>query len=718
MAVLHVGDKIEDFLFSTPWEEGKRFLADTAGERVALFFLRYYGCTTCQLEIHNLIQDYPKFNAAGVKVYVVLQSRKSVIAEQLKREDIPFELILDPDQKLYQTYGIGSRDVNHISSERHKAKVQQAKTQGFTHGEYEGNELQLPATFIIGPGHIVEFAYYGQEGSDVPDHHLLIENATRLATAPRGPASLDRLTPRRLLDELAQTEEIALLDIREQGLFVLGHLLLAVPAPLWRLALVVERLVPRLTTRIILTDADGALLAEAAEKLYHLGYTEIAVLEGGNAAWQAEGYEVFIDENVPGKALGEVVEVTAHTPNIDVYELRRRQERGDPLVVVDGRTPEEFNRFSLPGAYSVPNGELAYRIRELAPDPDTLVVVNCAGRTRSIIGAQTLINAGVANPVVALKNGTMDWLLAGFTLESGQRTDLPEPGADNLLAARQGAQRLAQRAGVAAINPAQLAEFAADGERTLYQFDVRTREEYVAGHVPGFRWAPGGQLVQATDGFIGTRGARIVLADWDGVRAQSTAAWLVQLGGYEVYLYTPPSESVLETGSEPVRVRRDPRVPEAPWITARRTAALLRLQTAVVIDVDSSLAYTRQHIPSAKFIAPHRLEELLPQFPPHQQVIITSKDGILARLVAGELLRRKLPASAVLGGNQAWFDAGLPVEQGAQGVLTGEEDSRYGGYNVVDQQRRNRLFREYLAWEIGLVEQLGRPGAELTFSLI
>ena len=68
----------------------------------------------------------------------------------------------------------------------------------------------------------------------------------------------------------------------------------------------------------------------------------------------------------------------------------------------------------------MPGAELVLRVRDIAPSPDTTIVVNCAGRTRSIIGAQSLINAGIPNKVVALRNGTMGWHLAGFTCDKGE----------------------------------------------------------------------------------------------------------------------------------------------------------------------------------------------------------------------------------------------------------------------------------------------------------
>lgn len=60
-------------------------------------------------------------------------------------------------------------------------------------------------------------------------------------------------------------------------------------------------------------------------------------------------------------------------------------------------------------------------------------------------------------------------------------------------------------------------------DRTVYKLDVRTPKEYVASHLPGFASAPGGQLVQETDYTVAVRGTRIVLADDDGMHADTSA---------------------------------------------------------------------------------------------------------------------------------------------------------------------------------------------------
>ncbi len=383
---------------------------------------------------------------------------------------------------------------------------------------------------------------------------------------------------------------------------------------------------------------------------------------------------------------------------------------GENLVVVDSRTPEEYSQFTLPFSHSLPGGELVYRIREIAPDPNTLVVVNCAGRTRSIVGAQTLIDAGIPNRVVSLKDGTMAWLLSGRELAHGRQPVMPEPSEGSLAAARELAASVAARAGVVRLDSAGLAALQAErSTRSLYCFDVRTRQEYEAGHLEGWRWAPGGQLVQATDEYLATRGARVVLCDWDGVRALTTGAWLAQLGGHQVYVCAPDDSAVLVTGPEPVRIMPTGARPRIA--SPLQAKAMLDAGQAVVFDVDRRAAYERRQIAGAKFSVPDRLMSFVAPLPAEQTVLITSPDGLLARLVAAQLTQATgRDVRAIAGGTAAWAAAGLPCATGDAGVLTGDDDHWYSPYAHKDLSARDAGFRAYLSWELGLVAQLEREG--------
>lgn len=348
--------------------------------------------------------------------------------------------------------------------------------------------------------------------------------------------------------------EYALLDVRSDQLYGSGHPLFACSTPLESFEARIVKLVPRRSVCIVLYDDGGGETEKASAVLRKLGYTNLSILDGGLRAWRDAGYEVFSGFNVPSKAFGEVIERRYGTPHIDAAELKRRLDDGSSVIILDSRPFEEFKNMTVPSALCCPGAELVYRAFDAASENDALVVVNCAGRTRSIIGAQSLINAELPHRVVALRNGTMGWELTGFELERGADRKAPQPRPQAMAEAREAARRVARRFGVQTVDRRSLREMERQQDRrTLYVFDVRTPEEYREGHLVGARNAPGGQLVQATDVYAGVHHARIVLADTDGVRARMTASWLVQMGDAEVYVLVDdsvPSTST-ERGEEP-----------------------------------------------------------------------------------------------------------------------------------------------------------------------
>ncbi len=502
-------------------------------------------------------------------------------------------------------------------------------------------------------------------------------------------------------------EELAIVDVREEGVFAEGHLLFAASLPLSRIELKLDALVPRRETRIVLCDDNDGLAHRAARKLMRWGYRNLAVLAGGVRGWAEAGYELFSGVHVPSKAFGEFIEHAADTPRMSAEEVKALMDRRADMIVLDSRPMDEYGKMSIPGGIDCPGAELVYRFHEVVPSPDTLVVVNCAGRTRSIIGAQSLINAGVKNRVVALKNGTMGWHLAGLALEHGQSRHAPEPSAAALAKARAAAARVAERCGVAVIGPARFEDFRREADRTLYLFDVRTPEEYAAGHLPGARSAPGGQLVQATDAYVGTRNARLVLVDSDGVRARMTASWLVQMGWPEVYVLEG-GDGAREAGPEPVRVLGLDAAGGAA-VSAGDLAAMLERQEAVVIDLDTSLAYRERHIPGAWFAIRARLKEALPKLPGKGALVLTSDDGVLARLAAPELAAlTDRPVMTLAGGTNAWRAAGLPLAAGEEHMADAPIDAWYRPYDKGAGVEA--AMNAYLTWEVGLVEQIHRDG--------
>ncbi|HEX7969095.1 MAG TPA: rhodanese-like domain-containing protein [Stellaceae bacterium] len=507
---------------------------------------------------------------------------------------------------------------------------------------------------------------------------------------------------------LADGEELAILDVREEGVFAEGHLLFAASLPLSRLELKVDALVPRPGTRIVLCDDGDGLAHRAAAKLMRSGYRKLAVLAGGVQGWKQAGYELFAGVHVPSKAFGEFIEHEADTPRLAAAEVKALMDRGADMVVLDSRPMDEYRRMSIPGGIDCPGAELVYRFHDTVRSPDTLVVVNCAGRTRSIIGAQSLIDAGVPNRVVALENGTMGWHLAGFALEHGRTRHAPDPTPSGLAKAREAAARVAERCGVRVIGPQRLDELRREQDaRTLHLFDVRTPEEYAAGHPPGARSAPGGQLVQATDAYVATRNARIVLVDRDGVRARMTASWLARMGWPEVFVLEG-IDGAVETGAEPVRVLGLDAM-DVATVGVAELAALLARGAAVVIDLDTSLAYREQHIPGAWFAIRSRLAATLPKLPGEGTLVLTSRDGVLAALAAPELAAlTERPVAVLAGGTAAWRAAGRGLASDEEHMADAPVDAWYRPYDR--SAGAEAAMNAYLTWEIGLVEQVKRDG--------
>jgi rhodanese-related sulfurtransferase len=283
----------------------------------------------------------------------------------------------------------------------------------------------------------------------------------------------------------------------------------------------------------------------------------------------------------------------------------------------------------------------------------------------------------------------------------------PPPGAGALEKARTAAQKVARRFGVREATDRDLREWRRDPGRTLYVFDVRTPEEYLAGHLAEAAAAPGGQLVQSTDAYAAVRNARIVLVDADGVRAPMTASWLVQMGWRDVYVWRDAmAGAALVEGPSPQEILG---LGEARTIAPRELRDLLDGGKVEVVDLASSLEYRRGHIPGAAYAIRSRLAQSLPKLASGRPLLLTSPDGVLARLAAPEAAAlRQGPVSVLDGGTAAWTAAGFPLEPGTTRMLDDADDVYYLPYDHPD--RVEQAMRDYLTWEVALVDQLAREG--------
>lgn len=502
------------------------------------------------------------------------------------------------------------------------------------------------------------------------------------------------------------SKELAVIDVREEGVFGRSHLLRGVNIPLSILELKIRELVPRMATRIVLIDGNDGLSRRAADLLAAAGYSDLSILDNGVQGWADAGFELFSGLNVPSKVFGEHVEHHCGTPNISAADLKALQDAGENIVILDSRPLNEYRRMSIPGGIDSPGAELVRHVRDLAPDPKTTVIVNCAGRTRSIIGAQSLINAGTPNPVLALTNGTMGWHLAGLELEHGADRTYGDVSQAALDWSREAAARVAQKYGVRRIDVATLRQWQAEADaRTLYLFDVRSPEEFEEGHIAGSRHAPGGQLVQATDRYAATANARVVLIDDTGVRATMTASWLIQMGWTDVRVLTDGLVQMPCVAGPHI-----PSVPECDAVTVPTVSASELDPAAVtVVDLGTSLAYRDGHIPGAWWAIRSRLADALNRLPKSKPIVVTSGDGQQARLAAVDLAALTDVEIRILdGGTDAWRAAGQPLEEGYTNLAAEKEDIYYLPYDR--EGTIEDAMNQYLTWEIELINQIRRDG--------
>lgn len=502
---------------------------------------------------------------------------------------------------------------------------------------------------------------------------------------------------------LSDGAEVAFVDVRENGRHGDGHPFFSVSIPWSVFEPRLIELVPNPRVRLVLFDEGEGTVELAASRALDCGYRNVHMMENGIEGWTRAGFTLFQGVNVPSKTYGELLELTHHTPNLTAEQLVELQQTEPNHIIVDSRPYDEYHRFNIPGGVCCPNGELALRIGELAPDPETTIVVNCAGRTRSILGAETLRAFGVPNPVYALENGTQGWLLAGLQREEGATRSWPAaPSApERLDTLRAMARKRTQRTGVRYIEADEAARWLADDSRSTWLFDVRSAEEYADDGLPGATHVLGGQLVQATDLYMGVRGGRAILVDDELVRAPMMAGWLYGMG-HEVAVVIG-GVSALRDHELPARRSFD----SAAVASIEPADAQTALDNnALLVDLRSVDDYRSGHIDGARWSMRSHLDRL--PLGPDRTIVLVADCEVVAALAAHRL--SGLGCSDVrrlAGGVTSWQQAGLEVIASPDDAPL--EDGMTARFHLHQRNNPNgseEAARAYLAWEIGLVEQL------------
>lgn len=498
----------------------------------------------------------------------------------------------------------------------------------------------------------------------------------------------------------------AVFDVRERGEFNQGQIPHATSLPRSQIEFRLVDLVPNRSVSIVLYDDDGDRAPLAAKTLAALGCEQVSILQGGLTAWREERRATVSGVNVPSKAFGEKVHHQSNVPDISPEDLKTLLEGAAKPVVLDVRTPEEYGRFCIPGGSNIPGGDLILWAEELRQKP--AVIVNCAGRTRSIIGTAALRRLGLTN-VRALRNGTMGWVLAGFELEtkpSRQTLAAPPTGREAAMAL---ARRISEEEEILRISPQEVMNVMAESNTGVtYLIDVRSEHEYEAGHVAGSINVPGGQAVQRADDFVAVRNGRIIFISNQASRAMMAAYWYRQMGFPSVHVLDGGLDAWTESGSnlisgipsnEPLGIQTAKQA--VRHIEAKAFERRIQDSSLLVLDVGTSLEFEAAHVPEAKWISRGWIEIRFPQrfSDRNQPIVVTCSDGRQSTFAAQTLMEIGYTDISVLeNGVRAWSEADLPTENGLDACLVEPNDvvlSPSVRGNKEDMQR-------YLDWETKL----------------
>ena len=318
-----------------------------------------------------------------------------------------------------------------------------------------------------------------------------------------------------------QAIPFCLIDCRERRDYVDGHWFGSTNIPLSILPTRLPFLCPYKDFPIHFLhwgDAASSVALRYLEKLEYQNITPHSVTQPiGPVVGYVQG------EYAWSKAFGEVVarqsDILEVTPQEYVTDYQHAQ-------LVDVRPTGEYNRFTLPNSINLPNSLLLANMERLGNHAD-LVLLHCAGRTRSIIGAHTIKAAGYSGDFGIFRGGTQAWELDGFAREHGANRTM----AENIESTEFVANFL-NRCHIpsAHIQPTGIAAFVETNSDHLI-FDVSDDAANGILVAANIIKISGTNLVQQTDRSIARYHLPILLFDCrSGSRAAFAAYWLSRMG--------------------------------------------------------------------------------------------------------------------------------------------------------------------------------------------
>ena len=502
---------------------------------------------------------------------------------------------------------------------------------------------------------------------------------------------------------LSDKDEIAFIDVREIGQHTKGHPFFSISIPYSLFELNLEILIPNKKTKMILLDQNDGISILAYKAATLIGYSNIFILKEGVNGWINSGYKLFDGINVPSKSFGELIEKHFHTPSITAKELNEKQKNNENCIVIDGRTFDEYQNMSIPNSICCPNGELAYSVSSHVKDINTEIIINCAGRTRSIIGAQTLIDLGISNKVKALENGTQGWFLSDLCLDHNKNDFLDvRPDDTELKKIQNKIFKLLIKHSINLIDFSKAQELILDKNKSTFIFNVTNSNK----NMNSIRHVPGGQLVQATDKYIGVWKATVILVDdGDLIRAGTTAIWLKKMG-YQVHVLKKEIININTLKFKNKFLLKEKK------LNIFEIEKFNNFKNTILYDIRSSENFMKIRIKNSIWLNRANLRKV--KIKKQQQIIIITDEFDKARLVINDIEEMNLGCVISL---YKWKENELINHSNIidnKPILFPKKDCIDFNFHTYKRHKGSKSHaNQYLKWEIGLINKMDKQ--ELSF---
>lgn len=511
---------------------------------------------------------------------------------------------------------------------------------------------------------------------------------------------IKKINAKEVKNWVSDNKEISFIDVREIGQHSKGHPFFSISIPYSIFEIRLLELVPNKHVRIVLFDNNNGIAILAAKHAKLMGYNNISILENGIEGWLNAGFKLFDGINVPSKSFGELVEHKYNTPSITPNNLFKKQQQKEDIIILDGRPLDEYNKMSIPGSICCPNAEIPYRISSFVKNDDTQIIVNCAGRTRSIIGAQALINFGIKNKVYALENGTQGWFLSNLKLENGKKNYLNlEPSTKEKKKLNLKIRTLLNENKIEIIDIKKVKDLIDNKGRSTFFFNVTTENIY-KDDISFIKNVAGGQLVQATDNFIGVLKSQIILIDdGDLVRSGITALWLKKFN-FDCYVLDVKHEEIIK-----LKFKNDTKYTDIP-VEKITLDEFKNMKDIFIFDVRNSIEFCKARLKKSIWLNRANLDNY--NNLTKKKIVLVNDDFNKTQLIYKDL-NNKFPEKtiAVYSWNEKDFDR-FPQYFDKDEIQMNKDFIDFNFHTYLRHQGNREHSIQYLKWETNLLNKMDK----------